>query len=366
MLCDAIEEGDETMREPNFLMTQQRGLPLKSLVSGVGLLLFIAGCGTTESPSADAPEAGERANSWQTVWLDEFEGDHLDETKWKPEVSCWGGGNDERQCYTARSENVLVDNGVLALKAREEDYTGPRFPEGFPGAPGGEQTQTYTSGKVRTRGLASWQYGRFSARMKLPAGQGTWPAFWMMSEDEAYGTWPLSGEIDIMEAINLETPCEECPGGIERRTSGALHFGSAIPDNTYLYLDSTFDPDIGPSDAWRVYTVEWAEDSMQWFVDGQIFMRIESDAWFTTAPEAARRPHAPFDQPFYLMMNLAVGGNLAEKKNGAGFDPDSFPTELLIDWVKVEQCSGDETARACMTQTDWVGEPRGPWETLAR
>lgn len=105
---------------------------------------------------------------------------------------------------------------------------------------------------------------------------------------------------------------------------------------------------------------------MQWFVDGKIFMRIESDAWFTTAPEADGRPYAPFDQPFYLMMNLAVGGNLAENKNGAGFNPGSFPAELQVDWVRVEQCAGDPTGRACMTLTDWDGEPHGPWETQAR
>lgn len=342
----------------------RRALVHAICISGFSGLL--TACIAAEPSSTDALPSSTTSHVWQTVWIDEFEGDQLDVNKWKPEVSCWGGGNDERQCFTGRPENVLVEDGILALKAREETFTGPRFPEGFPGAPGGERTQTYTSGKVRTRGLASWQYGRFSARMKLPDGQGTWPAFWMMSEDEVYGTWPLSGEIDIMEAINLETPCADCPGGIERRTSGALHFGSAIPDNTYLYLDTTIDVEIGPSDAWRVYAVEWAEGSMQWFVDDQIFMRIESDAWFTTAPSAEGRPHAPFDQPFYLMMNLAVGGNLAEKKNGAGFDPDSFPAELLIDWVKVEQCTEDPSARSCMTATDWEGEPRGPWETLAR
>lgn len=328
--------------------------------------VLLAGCGVTNSPSFKTESSTGFSTSWETVWLDEFDGEHLDRSKWKPEVSCWGGGNGERQCYTDRPDNVLVQDGILHLKAQLEAFTGPRFPEGMPGAPGGEQTQTYTSGKVRTRGLASWQYGRFSARMKLPAGQGTWPAFWMMSAENVYGSWPLSGEIDIMEAINLDTPCDECPGGVERRSSAALHFGSAIPDNTYLYLDTTHDEAVSPSDEWRVYAVEWAEDSMQWFVNDELFLRIESDDWFTSAPNAEGRPHAPFDQPFYMMMNLAVGGNLSENKNGRGFDPDSFPAALLIDWVKVEQCVGDPTGRTCMTDTEWNGTPRGPWETLAR
>lgn len=339
---------------------------LKSLAFIAVSLLLLASCvGDLSAPHETSPSSP-TLGAWHTVWVDEFDGATIDRSKWTPEESCWGGGNNERQCYTDRPENIRVENGILHLHAQEEAYTGPRFPDGMAGAPGGEQTQTYTSGKVRTRGLASWRYGRASARMKLPEGQGTWPAFWMMSAEDFYGTWPLSGEIDIMEAINLGTPCEDCPGGVERRTSGALHFGSAIPNNTYLYLDTTHDEAVGPSDEWRVYAVEWAEDAIQWFVNDELFLRIESDAWFTAAAQGQDRPHAPFDRPFYLMLNLAVGGNLAENKNGRGFDPAAFPASLLIDWVKVEQCSGDASGRACMTDTEWRGTPHGPWETLAR
>lgn len=332
----------------------------------MALFPVLASCAAGQPESNAATVAEHEDGEWHTVWLDEFDSGSLDRSKWVPEVSCWGGGNNERQCYTDRLENVEVKDGVLHLKARKETYTAQRFPDGMPGAPGGELTQTYTSGKVRTKGLASWQYGRFSARLKLPKGQGTWPAFWMMSADDTYGNWPLSGEIDIMEAINLDTPCDECPNGVERRTSAALHFGDAIPDNTYLYLDTTYDGAVSPSDEWRVYSVEWAEDQMQWFVNDQLFLRIESGDWFTAGPNADGRAHAPFDQPFYLMLNLAVGGNLAENKNGRGFDSDSFPTALLVDWVKVEQCGGDPSGRACLTDAEWTGTPRGPWETLAR
>lgn len=336
----------------------------------IGLLSFacvaLAACDSNVSDrQSDITDRASGA-AWQVVWSDDFDGATLDRTKWAPEVSCWGGGNDERQCYTDRTENVYLEEGVLHLKAQAEQFTGPMFPEGMQGAPGGERTKPYTSGKVRTRGLASWTYGRFSARMKLPAGQGAWSAFWMMPADDLYGTWPLSGEIDIMEAINLGTSCDECVEGVEHRTSGALHFGDAIPDNTYLYLNTPDDILGDPSEEWRVYTVEWAEGVMQWFVDDQIFMRIEGDDWFTEAPEAVGRPNAPFDQPFYLMINLAVGGNLAEKKNGRGFDPATFPASVLVDWVRVEQCDGDPSGRACLTQTDWSGTPQGPWETQAR
>ena len=304
---------------------------------------------------------------WRTVFFDDFDGGTLDATKWKPETSCWGGGNDERQCYTDRPENVQIEEGILKLKAFEGEHTGPMFPEGMPGAPGDERTQPYTSGKIRTRGLASFKYGRVSARIKLPPGQGTWAAFWMMPEEDAYGYWPLSGEIDIMEAVNLDTPCDECPGGVERRTSGALHFGGLPPDNTYLFLKTRGDEAVSPSEEFRVYSLEWAEDAMQWLVDGEVFMRIESDDWYTDSPEANGRRTAPFDQAFYVMINLAVGGNLAEKKNGAGFDPSSFPAEVLVDWVRVEQCREDSiTGMSCLTNQTWEGEPQGPWEVQAR
>lgn len=312
-------------------------------------------------------EPDQRASGWRTVFFDDFDGDSLDSAKWKPEISCWGGGNNERQCYTDSVENVRLDSGVVRLVAKKGAHTGPMFPEGMPGAPGGEKTQPYTSGKIRTRGLASFKYGRVSARIKLPKGQGTWSAFWMMPEADAYGPWPLSGEIDIMEAVNLDTPCGECPHGVERRTSGALHFGAPPPDNTYLFLKTNGDEVVSPSEEYRVYAVEWAQDAMQWLVDGDVFMRIESDDWYTKAPEAAGRETAPFDQPFYVMINLAVGGNLSEKKNGGGFDPSSFPAEVLVDWVRVEQCQEDqETGMSCLTDQAWEGEPEGPWEVQAR
>ncbi len=305
--------------------------------------------------------------SWHLVWSDDFNGTALDRTKWNPEVSCWGGGNNERQCYVDRSENVNVENGILRLIAKEGEHVGPLFPEGMKGAPGGEEVQPYTSGKVRTKDLAAFKYGRFSARIKLPEGQGTWPAFWMMPEASVYGDWPLSGELDIMEAVNLETPCEACPGGVERRTSGALHFGAQIPNNEYLFLKTAGRRAPGPSQEWRVYSVEWAEGIIQWLVDGEIFLRLEADDWHTAAVDPQENPNAPFDQPFYLMLNLAVGGNLAEKSNGQGFDPKSFPAEMQVDWVRVEQCREDwQTGLPCLSDQEWQGEPRGPWEVDAR
>lgn len=314
----------------------------------------------TASADIAAPQQG----GWELVWSDEFPGNSLNTENWAPEIACWGGGNDERQCYTDRPENIQVEGGMLRLIAQEEAFTGPLHPPDTHPDDARQKTQTYTSGKVRTRGLHDWRYGRFSARMKLPAGLGAWPAFWMMPAESVYGSWPLSGEIDIMEAINLGAPCEACPGGEEQRSSAALHFGGLYPDNTYVYARGSGERRPGPSEEWRVYSLEWAEGVMQWFVDDEIIMRAEAGDWHTDAPEAEGRFAAPFDQSFYLILNLAAGGNLPEKSPGGGFDPDTFPAALLVDWVRVEQCTEDpETGRACLTPADWQGELMGPWET---
>lgn len=333
-----------------------------AIAAVLGVCGLAACVGTTRALTGTQTQsvAAGVAARWVEVWRDDFDGRALDRSKWIPEESCWGGGNNERQCYTDRDENIRVDGGVLRLIAQREAFTGPLYPEGMDGAPGGTKTQSYTSGKIRTHTLASWQYGRISARMKLPGGRGTWPAFWMMPEHSVYGGWPLSGEIDIMEAVNLGVPCETCAAPVETRTSGAIHFGSAWPDNTYLMHHAPEAPHNTPSENWRVYSVEWAEGVIQWLVDGYVFMRIEHDAWHSASPLAQGRDAAPFDQPFYAMINLAVGGNLAEQSNGGGFDAAAFPAEVLVDWVSVEQCDGSPSGRDCLVDQAWRGSPKGP------
>lgn len=323
--------------------------------------LALAACAEGPQTHVQVSSSTSGPFTWTTVWFDDFDGTDLDRTKWAPEKSCWGGGNNERQCYTDRLDNVRIEDGILRLIAQKEEFEGPLYPQGHPG--NGRAVQPYTSGKVRTRGLADWKYGRFSARMKLPPGQGAWSAFWMMPAHDVYGTWPRSGEIDIMEAVNLETPCEACVGGVETRTSGALHFGDYAPNNTYLHAHTSGEGAASPAAEWRTYTLEWGEGTLQWFVDDQLFMRLTSQDWHTASPKANGRVAAPFDQPFYLMLNLAVGGNLPERSNGGGFDPEAFPAEMLVDWVRVETCLGDEnTGRACLSKQPWSGKPKGPWE----
>ena len=305
-------------------------------------------------PIPAAAPAGEdflpQNKGWVSVWSDEFEGSELDRTKWEVEESCWGGGNNERQCYTDRPENIEIVNGLLRLKAYPETYTGPEFPQGWPDGRGGQITQQYTSGKVRTRELADWTYGRFSARMKLPSGQGTWPAFWMMPADNVYGKWAASGEIDIMEAVNLGASCSECDGGVgENRSLGALHYGGEWPNNTHQANHNPLPGGADAKDQYHVFSVEWGEGRINWFVNDVKFATIDAENWHSGAVSKDTHPNAPFDQDFYMMLNLAVGGRLPEDSNDRGFVAASFPAEVLVDWVRVYQCDFDgATARSCM------------------
>lgn len=288
---------------------------------------------------------------WSLVWSDEFNGDRLDRSKWLPEVSCWGGGNEERQCYTDRETNIQVANGVLRIAALSETWTGPNLPPEQRENSNELRTQDFTSGKVRTRGLADWRYGRFSARMRLTRGQGTWPAFWMMPSEDFYGAWPLSGEIDILEAVNLDARCRDCGAdGRERRIQGALHFGSRWPANRFLVQQATLSDGASPADGYHVYTVEWGEGRIDWYVDDLHYFRLTSDDWYTDSPQAADNRSAPFDRRFYLMLNLAVGGRLADQNNERGVNIQAFPAELLVDWVRVYECEADpRLGRACMS-----------------
>ncbi len=301
---------------------------------------------------AAAPATGPReGTSWALVWADEFEGTALDPAKWTPEVSCWGGGNAERQCYTDRPDNIAVEGGLLLLKAKKERFTGPARPPEIAENPNSRITQGYTSGKVRTIGKHAWRYGRIEVRAKVPAGQGTWPAVWMMPDQPAYGAWPRSGEIDILEAVNIGAKCKACDGERgENRTISALHFGDFAPLNKFVDGRTALPTLALPSDDFHVYAVEWGEGLIRFLVDDRVHLTVTAAEWSTAAPNAAGNPAAPFDQPFYIMANLAVGGRLSEENNAKGLDAKSFPAQFAIDWIRVYQCTSDPVrGRACMT-----------------
>ncbi len=291
--------------------------------------------------------------SWDLVWSDEFDGTQLNRKKWKPEKSCWGGGNNERQCYTGRAENIRVSDGQLHLIAREERFTGPDLPPEIATMPNAKVTQPFTSGKIRTRGISSWQYGKVEFRAKPPKGQGTWPAVWMMPADDHYGVWPLSGEIDILEGANLGAKCNECKGNVgENRMISALHFGDKPPKNLSQVTRVAL-PDMAlPSDDFHVWTLEWGKGLMRFYLDGKNYWEVKADQWRTASPKAKSNAVAPFDKPFYIMANLAIGGKLSEENNDKGIANGVVPAELSIDWIRIYQCNADrETGLACMNVT---------------
>lgn len=309
--------------------------------------LLLSGAG---SPPAEQPLAPREGAGWELVWADEFDGAALDRTKWTPEVSCWGGGNNERQCYTDRAENIAVEGGMLLLKARKERFAGPARPPEIAEHDNPTLVQSHTSGKVRTIGLHAWRYGRIEARAKIPAGQGTWPAIWMMPSDPAYGPWPRSGEIDILEAVNIGAKCKVCEGGRgENRTISALHFGDFAPLNRFVDSRTALPSRALPSDDFHVYAVEWGEGLIRFLVDDRVHLTVTADQWSTAARSAKGNPAAPFDQPFYIMANLAVGGRLSEENNAKGVAGKSFPAQFAIDWIRVYSCASDPgRGRACI------------------
>ena len=239
---------------------------------------------------------------WKQVWSDEFDGTELDFDKWSVEENGHGGGNNEQQFYVDRPENVRVEKGNLVIEARRGKF----------GAGGVERD--FTSGRIRTKRHASWKYGRFEIRAKLPGGQGIWPAIWMLPEKEKYGGWAASGEIDIMELVGHEWDT----------VHGTLHHGDRWPKN--VHTGAPFKLKRGTfGDDFHVFALEWEQGEIRWYVDGELYQT--QNKW--SAPDAEFP--APFDQPFHIILNVAVGGNWP----GPASDDTEFPQRMLVDYVRV-------------------------------
>tara|TARA_R110002050_G_scaffold30673_1_gene78426 strand:+ start:8247 stop:9089 length:843 start_codon:yes stop_codon:yes gene_type:complete len=237
--------------------------------------------------------------NWQVSWSDDFEGaagQLPDATKWTFDLGTGDGGwgNDELQSYTNNPENISLDGeGNLVITAINN---------------GG----TYTSARIKTQGLFAQKYGRFEARLKTPYGPGLWPAFWMLGENIETVNWPQCGEIDIMELRGQE------PNIIHGTIHGPGYSGGNPVTKKYGLADSRFDTDF------HIYAVEWFKDRIDFFVDDYLYQRIESKdvpgEWV-------------YDQPFFILLNVAVGGNYV----GFPTPETPFPQTMTIDYVKVYQ-----------------------------
>ncbi|MBR5405616.1 MAG: family 16 glycosylhydrolase [Oscillospiraceae bacterium] len=258
------------------------------------------------------------ADAPQLLWCDEFDGDALDRTKWSYELGNWkldadgnyitnGWGNNEQEFYT--DSNASVRDGVLTIAARKEHFSD---------AVQGEYE--YTSARLSTQHLFSVCGGRIEVRARCDAGKSLWPAIWMLPEESLYGGWAASGEIDIMEGWG-STPEKIC---------GTVHFGDVWPNNTYLTADYQF-PAGDSAENWHTYAVEWERGVIRWYVDDTLYS-TQTD-WYS----AGHAYPAPFDQKFYLILNLAVGGHF-DGVDGIYADPAVFADgekHFDIDYVRV-------------------------------
>lgn len=238
------------------------------------------------------------------VWSDEFNGAQLDPQVWffeegdGSQYGIPGWGNRELEYYLP--DNARLEDGLLKIEAREESV-GP---------------YNYTSARINTRDRFAFRYGRIEARMRLPGGQGIWPAFWLLPQDSPYGGWAASGEIDIMEAVNL---------GVygNNLVYGTIHYGGEAPANVY-----TGESYLVPADAtaeFHTYAIEWDATEIRWYVDDVLFG--VQNSWYSTNGDFP----APFDVPFYVIFNVAVGGNWPGSPN----DDTVFPVTMEVDWVRV-------------------------------
>lgn len=243
---------------------------------------------------------------YHLVWEDNFDGDELDLNSWNYEYHDPGWVNNELQSYVDSKDNIYVKDGELIIQALKTQT--------------GDQV-TYTSGRINTKDKHDYQYGRFEARAKVPSGKGFLPAFWMMPTNEnLYGQWPKCGEIDIMEVL----------GDVTDETHGTLHFGEphTFSQGSYKLSSGDF------SSEYHVFACEWEPGEIRFYVDGELY-HTEND-WFTKKSGFGTVTYpAPFDQPFYLILNLAVGGNWPG--NPGENDVFGENARLCVDYVKVYQ-----------------------------
>jgi beta-glucanase (GH16 family) len=242
---------------------------------------------------------------WVLDWSDEFDGNALDRSKWVEETGGHGFGNNELEYYTAGSQNVRVGDGSLAIEARREDREG----------------RHYTSARLKTAGLFERTYGRYEARIRIPRGQGIWPAFWLLGADCEKTGWPRCGEIDIMENIGKE------PGIVHGTLHGPGYSGEHAFGRPQSLESGAY------ADDFHIFAVEWEPREIRWYRDGILY--------HTARPELVKGDWV-FGHPFFVLLNLAVGGNWPGNPDAS----TSFPQRMLVDYVRVYRRAGSAPAPA--------------------
>jgi len=263
------------------------------------LCLGVAACAPAKSESQEDPNL---------IWHDEFDGaagSGVDPAKWNHDTGGQGWGNQERERYTSGTANAALDgNGNLVITAAAEPPT--TTDQCWYG------TCRYTSARLKSQSRFAQAYGRFEARIRIPRGQGLWPAFWMLGSDIGTVGWPQCGEIDVMENIGKE------PAIVHGTMHGPGYSGGNGIGRADTLASGAF------ADSFHVYAVEWQPDTVRWYVDGALYHQV-------TPANLPPGTHWVFNHPFFLLLNVAVGG-------GWPGDPDStttFPQQMTIDYVRV-------------------------------
>lgn len=265
------------------------------ILQKISLLLIAVVC--LQSCEVDDTQTIEKKN-WQMVWNDEFNevaGTQPNSSKWVYDLGNSGWGNNELQYYTDRPQNIATDgNGNLLITAKRENFG----------------TANFTSARIKTQNLFSQQYGRFEARIKTPYGPGIWPAFWLLGDKITTEGWPQCGEIDIMELRGQH------PYKIYGTLHGPGYSGGNAITNSYSLSNARFDTDF------HLFAIEWNTSYIDYFVDDYMYQRIYRDDvngnWV-------------YDHPFFIILNVAVGGNFVGYPTGE----TPFPQTMYIDYVRV-------------------------------
>ncbi|WP_430815117.1 family 16 glycosylhydrolase [Carboxylicivirga sp. RSCT41] len=243
--------------------------------------------------------------SYEMVWEENFDGNSLNPDNWTYEVNGSGGGNQELQYYTDRTDNLRVEDGLLTIEARKEEYSGKQ----------------YTSARIVSKNKKDFTYGKVEVRLKVPKGRGTWPAFWMLG----YGGWPQAGEIDIMEHVGYDPNTFHC----------ALHTANKNGMNGQN-MHGSQSLDEPAADNWHIITMEWVEKEFMGYDRIHIYVDGVKTKTFGETAQLQDSGDWPFNDPFYFIINLAIGGTWG---GAHGVDDSMFENPVLfqVDYIKVYQ-----------------------------
>ena len=295
-------------------------------VAGLMTAAVIIGGSLVALPIDNAKGAGSpyppTDSEYEKVWSDEFNGDSLDTNVWSPYVGGWNASA-VQGCYKDSPENINVSGGSLNLIGLHKP--GITCNKG--------KNKDFTSGFVETKDKKAWTYGYFEARIKMPNNKSTWPAFWMSPNEKRYGDgWPMNGEIDIVETKGSDLDYAAADAHWGKSTTNKMHKNSHKTDLPAGFSNTT---------DWHTYGVKWTEGKLEYFIDGKSYHTVEGFG----QPNAANTPHGPFDVPFFLRLNMAIGGNYIDGPGGkwsnaynvVAEEPSTFPATMSVDYVRVYQ-----------------------------